>query len=61
MCPAIVFTVDSLSGKSRHLGNGNKIPLCGSRLFSPKLTDIEIKYEDEELKEHWKSAIQRNK
>ena len=56
-----VFTVNSLSGKLIHLGNYSSLPLCGTKLFQPKLTEIEIKYMDKELKEYWKSEIQGSK
>lgn len=51
-----VFTVNSLSGNLTHLATDDKMPLCGAKLFQPKMTETEIKI-DGELKEHWKSEL----
>lgn len=58
-----VFTVNTLSGKTTHLGNTEKTPLCGTRLYSPTLTETQLIYDknDKEYKEHWVSELRANK
>ena len=56
-----VFVVESLSNGLWHLGDKNKIPLCGRKLLFTRLTTREIRFFDLELKEHWKSELQGDK
>lgn len=56
-----VFVVNSMSRGLIHIGSGDRVPLCGSRLYSPELTDTAVRFKDGDLEEHWVSEVQGNK